>query len=211
MSDQEKIEKIKIQNKEKYEGLTNDEIIMVLIDVLRKNHIEVLFENLAVLSFLQFPERFQLLGYSSFLDAKRVHDCIFHLGKHGKELLVGNRARGFNFSEKGESALSKIIGGKEGKGYKAPITKETRILSWIKLTPAYKKFMDNNSEEITEYEVKNLLRATNVSTPSYLRNSLDSYGAYAEKLNDSSVIKFVLFIKKKYSSLFVVKKLRGKK
>ncbi len=191
------MEEIKIQNKEKYEGLTNDEVIMILIDVLRKNNIEVLFENLAVFSFMQFPERFQLLGHPSFLDAKRVHDCILHLGKHGKNLLIGDRTRGFNFSEKGESALDKIIGGKKGKGYSAPLTKETRILNWIKLNSAYKKFIENKGEEITEYEVKNLLRATNVSTPSYLRNSLDSYESYAEKLNDLSVIKLILFIKKK--------------
>jgi len=192
-----KIEEIKLQNKEKYKGLTNDEVIMILIDILRKNNIEVLFENLAVFSFMQFPERFQLLGYPSFLDAKRVHDCILHLGKHGKKLLIGDRMRGFNFSEKGEFALDKIIGGKKGKGYSAPLTKETKILNWIKLNSAYKKFTENKGEEITEYEVKNLLRATNVSTQSYLRNSLDSYVAYAEKLNDSGVIKFMLFIKKK--------------
>ena len=214
MTDKEKIKRIKIKNKNKYNNLTNDEVILTLIDLLKKNDIEPLVENIVVLAFLQFPERFQLLGYPSYPDSGRVQYSLLHLGKHGKGLLLGSRGGGFDFSEKGKNFLIGIFKDKKRqKGYDpiSPIkTKETRILNLIKLSPAFKKFKEGKNKEIIEYEVRNLLRATNTSTNEYLLNNLETYMTYADKLNEKIILEFLKIIKKNWSSLFIKPKIRSK-
>lgn len=217
MSKIDDIKKINIPNKNKFGDLTPDEIIMVIIEALNKNNIEVLYENVTVLSFLEFPEIFSLLGYPSFPDGKRVHDCLLHLGKHGKRLIVGDRKKGFDFSDKGKVILEEIYGKikfSDEENYvkpQPPKTKEIQMIQWIKSTPAYNKFLEKNNDGISEYEIRSLLRGTNLSTSEYLQKSLDVYISYAQTAKEEEVLIFLRLVEKKWKHLFQRIKLRGNK
>lgn len=212
-----KIKQIKIHDKNKFGDMTPDEIIMVVIESLKENDIEILYENVTTLAFLEFPEVFSLLGYSTLPDGKRVHDCLLHLGKHGKRLIVGDRKKGFEFSDKGKVTLEEIHNKIKSSTGKIPIkkqppkTKELQMIQWIKTTTAYNKFLEKRVDAITEYEIRRLLRGTNLSTPEYLRKSLDAYLAYAKVLEDTETMIFLKTIGKKWNHLFQKIKVRKSK
>ena len=75
---------------------------MIVIKTLKDNKIEVLYENVTALAFIEITYVFSLLGYPSFPDGKRVHVCLFHLGTHGKRLIMENRQKGSDFSGLGK-------------------------------------------------------------------------------------------------------------
>jgi len=73
------------------------------------------------------------------------------------------------------------------------------------------KFLEKNNDGISEYEIRSLLRGTNLSTSEYLQKSLDAYISYAQTAKEEEVLIFLRMVEKKWKHLFQRIKLRGNK
>jgi hypothetical protein len=195
-------------DKKTYENVDLDRLVLYAVEKLEESNIEPTFDKVVVTTFKLFPEKFSLIGFPKFPDAKRVHDCLWHCTYKTKRWLFGTAKSGYKITEKGKYFLEetkKILQGeiKISKKYELkPQRKEVFFINLIKKTNAFKKYLGGKTGEITETEIREILRADTNSPKEALRQNLEKYSDYAEKINSPLVKEFLNFIKERWGSLF---------
>ena len=194
--------------KEQYKQINNDRLVLYGVYLLEKKEIEPTFDNVVMAVFKLFPERFSLIGFPHYPDAKRVHDCLWHCTYKTKHWLDGNAKSGFRLSKKGqyilEETFSKMKGKiKVGKVFDTKVKrKEVFFIDWIKKTGAFKKYTNGKGDSISEVEVREFLRVSNEASKDIMRQNLEKYRGYVRKIGDPLVEEFLKFIEGKWGSLF---------
>lgn len=189
-----------------YLSIDKDRLSLFVVDFLQLKNIEPTFDKIVVTSFKLFPKKFSLLGFPEYPDALTVHYCVYMHNTKIKGWLSGNVQTGFNITEKGRYFLEetkKMLSGliKTTKQYGTiPRRKEVTFINLLKKTNAYKKYSQNQNEEITNSEVLEALKVTSSSPKEITEKHLKRYLEYAVRINDSSVIKFIEFVRKKLGS-----------
>ena len=77
-----------------------------------------------------------------------------------------------------------------------PRRKEITFINMLKKTEAYKKYLQNKKDKITKSEIFETLKATQNSRE-LAEMHLTRYIEYANRVNETSVIQFLEFAKKK--------------
>jgi hypothetical protein len=194
--------------KQQYKQINNDRLIVYAVYILEKNGIEATFDSVVVTAFKSFPDRFSLIGFPHYPDAKRVHDCLWHCTYKTKKWLTGNAKSGFRLSEKGRHILAETFDRMEGKIRIGRVfdakarRKEVFFVDWIKQTGAFQKYMSSEREKISEFEVREFLRVSNDSSKDIIRQNLEKYTEYARKIDDVLVKDFLKYVKRRWGMLF---------
>jgi len=192
---------------EKYIHIDNDRLVLYSVNLIEQEKIETTFDSVVVATFKLFPIRFALIGFPEYPDAKRVHDCLFHCTYKTKNWLFGNAKSGYYITEKGKSILNntnrKLSGEIVNVGYTGsePNRKEKFFLDLIKEDVSFKKYLKGNFEDISEQDIRRLLRSTSNTSYDILEENFKKYSEYAKNLNDKNVKNFLEIIEKKMKLL----------
>ena len=185
-----------------------DRLVLFAVSKLEDNDIEPTYDNIVVTTFKLFPKRFSLIGFPNFPDGKRIHDCLWHCTYKTKRWLFGNPKSGYKITRKGKYILEgtkKILRGeiKVTKEYELKAKrKEVFFINLIKKSNAYKKYLKHKTDEITEQEIKEMLRGGIATSKEILKRNLEKYIEYANVIDAVSVKAFLKLIKKEWRQLF---------
>jgi hypothetical protein len=207
------IEELKPFKLESYINIKKDKLIVFAVGLLTDNNIEPLFENIVVVAFKLFPEVFSLVGFSQYPDSKLVRDCLFHCTYVSKGWLLGSSKEGwggksgFYLTEKGKHILKETRESLIGKEIPLKIKKdkiETKvnlkqksIISDIKNSETYRFYITNQLNNISEYDLRRVLRGSRTTTLNKLFDNYERLKGYASSLDDQEFIQFLDFVKKK--------------
>lgn len=201
-TDEERINAIGEFSKD-YLSIDKDRLSLFVVNFLQTNGIEPTFDKIVIASFKLFPKKFSLLGFPEYPDALTVHYCLYMHNTKIKGWLSGNVQTGFNLTEKGKyffEETKKMLDGiiKPTKQYgTTPRRKELTFINLLKKTKAYKKYLQNKKEEITNDEILESLRVTSFNPKERIKKHLEKYIEYSNRINDSESTGFLNFIKKR--------------
>lgn len=203
------LKELKSFEKEKYDKIDLDRLVMYGVNLLEENGIDALFDDIVVLVFKLFPEKFALIRYPYYPDAKRVHDCLWHCTYKGKQWLKGNPKSGFKVTDKGKEFVSEAklaLEGKlqlEGKNLKEKADrKEVFFIELLEKSDAYKKFIGGNKEQISDYDIRSLLRVTRNAPKETAINNLKKYENFSKILHKTQFDAFFDFLIKKIKKIY---------
>jgi len=184
-----------------YLPIDKDRLILFSLDCLNSKGIETTFDKLTVAAFKLFPQKFSLIGFPEYPDAKTVNDCIYLHCVKTKGWVSGNAQTGYKITEKGTYYLDQAKKMLEGKIKVArqygtvPRRKEFTFINLLKKTEAYKKYSKGEKEKITISEILESLKVPTSGSKETIEKHLKKYLEYAKRINDSSAVGFLEFIK----------------
>jgi len=197
-------------NEERYAHIDNDRLVLYVVDYLEENNVEPTFEKIVVAAYKLFPKRFSLLGFPQYPDAKTIYYPVMHGSYKKKGWLSGNMQSAFHLTSVGRGVLGEVLSVLAGElsTSKAPPTlpsrKERYFLDLLQSSSAFQKYHVGRVDDITEMEIRIMLR-TRADTPSeVLKHNLNQYLGYAAVADRPKLVEFLEYVRKssKWSSLF---------
>lgn len=207
---------------EKYKDIDLDRLTAYAVKYLTDRGIECTFENLVVVLFKFFPEKFSLVGYPEYPDSARVHNSIdLHCRPKYKDFAVGSKRRGWKLTDKGLSAAEEaamILESSKpqklqlkGKAVTPGLKQRTKAVYFVKEiqnSEVFERYTAGNKDEISKYDVCDLLHGTLDTPPSILQKNLDRLIDYTDimiKTEPSElhrqIKEFLLYIKTRWRAL----------
>src|SRR3989338_6036701 len=191
----EKILKLESLDLNKYANVDLDHLVMYAIGQLEKIGAELSFENAIIASFKLFPEKFALLGYPCYPDAKRVHDCLFRCTFKTKQWLGGKTRQGFVITERSRIHIKEaedILRGQFQEEKKAPsqTRRKELLLKEVAISPTYKKYVEKQNDLISEGDLCYLLQCTLDSNRKMLQENFSLLRKHAVDLRREDLSEF---------------------
>ena len=202
--------KCKALGEEQYNHIDNDRLVLYVVNCLEKSNLEPTFEKIVVAAYKLFPKRFSLLGFPEYPDAKTVYYPIMHCSYIKKGWLSGNMQSAFHLTLKGKDVLKGVEAVFLGETSsnktfpELPRRKERHFIELLRSSLAFQKFITEKVDDISEMEIRIMLR-TRTDTPSeVLKQNLEKYLEYARVVNQPKLVEFLEFIRKspKWAHLF---------
>ena len=199
-----------------------DELVTVSLYFLRQTSKAPTFENLVAKAFEFFPQRFAMVGHPSWPDSALVNKSWLRC-RSDKKLIAGSVATGFELTPKGEMVARKILFklGQTSDSSLEPSqptpskrgdrrTPAGRVVSRVEGSSAFKKFkLNGNLNDITEYELCDLLYSTLESSPETLSKNFDILLQNLQEYSRNDLIEFMNQLRNRFLKRFVISKRRG--
>ncbi len=199
-----------------------DELVTVSLYFLRQTSKAPTFENLVAKAYELFPQRFAMVGYPSWPDSALVNKSWLRC-RSDKKLIAGNVAAGFELTPKGEMVARKTLlklgqtsDSSSELSQSAPPKKGDRrtpagrVVSRVEGSSAFRKFkLNGNLNDITEYELCDLLYSTLESSPETLNKNFDILLQNLHEYSRSDLIEFMNLLRNRFRQRFVISKHRG--
>ncbi|OGC91349.1 MAG: hypothetical protein A2W25_09225 [candidate division Zixibacteria bacterium RBG_16_53_22] len=203
MTDKEKIDRISPFGPGIYNNIDLDHLVIYAVGQLQKIKADLSFENAVAITFKLFPEKFSLLGFPSFPDAKRVHDCLFRCTYKTKQWLGGKTRQGFIITERSRIYIKEaddLLRGRLKKKSKAPSKTRRKevILSDVSTSAAFRKYQAGLRNDISDAEFCFLLQGTLDSSPETLGKNLISLKRFASELQERNVMNFLIWLEQNF-------------
>lgn len=205
MTDKEKIEKLKPLDVAKYQNVDLNHLVMYAVGQLETIGADLSFENVVVASFKLFPTKFSLLGFPSYPDAKRVHDCLFRCTFKTNQWLGGKTRQGFVLTDRSRTFIQEaedLLYGFKSKN--ARVTSKTRrkefLLQEVISSPAYLKYANGQGDSITDGDFCFLLQGTLDSSRETLSKNLAVLKSFAEELQQAEILKFLDWLEGRFKN-----------
>lgn len=206
MTDKEKIQQLKPFDYPSYEAIDLDRLVIYTTVNLHKIGVELSLENIIVGAFSLFPKKFSLAGYIEFPDATRVEKCLWRCKGKKRQWIGGKTPHGYQVTEKAkiiatqtEAQLSNTALQKRQKTASRTRRKES-ILKETTDSPAYKKYISNQGDSISESDLCYLLQGTLDSSRQVLKENLTSLKKFAKELEREKVVKFLCWLEIHFKS-----------
>jgi len=209
-NEREFLEKLEPLGEDKYNHINNDRLVVYVVNYLEENNVEPTFEKIVMAAFKLFPKRFSLLGFPEHPDAKTVYYPIMHCSYKKKGWLSGNMQSAFHLTSKGKDVLNEALAVLSGKmpisktQPTLPLRKVRYFLELLESSSAFQKYTTGSTDDISEMEIRIMLR-TRKDTPSeVLKQNLNKYVEYASIADRPKAVEFLEYIRKspKWSHLF---------
>ncbi len=199
-----------------------DDLVTVSLHFLLESGKPPTFENLVALAYSLFPQRFSMVGYAQWPDSAIINKCWLRC-RTDKKLISGNVASGFQLTPKGkfvtEKTLAKLLPSlefdKDGKGKLQRKggdrrTAAGRVVSRVEKSTAFNKYKsDGHVENVSEYELCDILYCTLESSAETLKKNYELVSQYLKEYSRDDLVKFIDMLKVKFSSKFLASKIRG--
>lgn len=187
-----------------------DELLVYSLWRLEQEGEETTFEKLVVRSFQLFPEHFGLQGFESqYPDASRINKTWLRC-RSDRNWIAGSTAHGFRLTPSGLGIAEKVdeeISSSSKKniqvsaGYKR--SKGGRIVLHIEKHLAFKKYINTKKvDDITDFEISDLLFCTLDSFPETRRKNLQEISEYVRELKRTDIELFLKKIREDRPALF---------
>jgi len=194
------IEECKPIEEDRYSHINKDRLVLYAVYLLEKNNIEPTFEKIVVTAFKLFPKRFSLLGFPMYPDARWIYYSLWHCVYAPKKWLTGTTTSGYRITAKGTQIAHATLEAFSGKVY-APKKvaqkqrrKEIYFLGLIEKSIAFKKFLSENLDQITEMEIRIMLRTRKDTPKSILTNNFKKYIEYAQLADEPKILEFLKYL-----------------
>lgn len=187
---------------DRYSHINKDRLVLYAVYVLEENKIEPTFEKIVATAFKLFPKRFSLLGFPMYPDARWIYYSLWHCVYAPKKWLLGSPTSGYRVAPKGKQIASETREALSGKLYapKKAASKQRRkeiyFLSLVEKSSAFKKFLSGKPDDITEMEIRIMLRTRKDTPKSILNANLAKYMKYAEVANEPKISEFLQYLTK---------------
>ncbi len=205
MKDKEKLEELKSFTESKYKNIDLDHLVMYSINELERIKGNLSYENIVVAAYKIFPKKFSLPGFPEYPDSNRVEQCLWRCAGKTRQWLGGKTRQGFSITSKSRIIFNEAVDLLEGrKPTKTRALSQTRrkeaILVETKNSYAYKKYIEGNSNLITEADFCFLLQGTLDSEKETLERNLGLLKMFADDLEGEEMLKFLDYIEKRFKS-----------
>ncbi len=192
----------------------------IALFILQEAGIEGSFDNVAVAMFRMFPEKFKLVSFPEHPDFIRIDNTLRLDCKHA-HLVIGNRVKGFALTGHGrvmaEEALNQLKS-REGilatQDQKSPLSdnrrnRETRLIGEVRKSAAFGKYVSERKDEISYYEICDVLHATLDADTAVMRKNLHLLKQYSRDLvglrefqeTAGPVVEFLNFLESKLGGI----------
>jgi len=186
-----------------YSSLDKDRLVLFAVNFLESRKIEPTFDKIIAATFRLFPKKFSLIGFPEYPDGRTIYYCAFNHCTLTKKWLFGNVQSGFKITERGRYFLDETKKMLEGKikpiriHQTIPRRKEITFLTMLKKADAFKKYIFGKKEEITNSEIYEALKTSSQSSKGLTKAHLERYFEYANRVNDSQVMEFLDFVRRR--------------
>lgn len=186
-----------------YTQIGYDDLVTYSLFSLIKKGKDPTFENLVVECFELFPKRFSLVGYSMYPDSALVNKSWLRC-RTDKNLIAGSTAKGFKLTSEGVEIAEKVSHLLKDSDSKPTInkmksderTRAGRFVGHVENSNAYRKYCNKDIDNITEFDVRDLLLGTMQTEPRILRENLDKLREYASIYERHDIIELLRCIEK---------------
>ena len=224
MKDKQKL--LEILNKHKpfnediQKKVGRDRAVVYAIYLIESNNLEPTFQRICIVSFKLFPESFSFPEFPEFPDSRTVRYCITHCTDKSKGWVIGSSKTTFNLTEEGREVSQIFLNliekdmdvktlpynmqlrGKTKKELATkPRDKEINILTEIKESEGYSKFVNDNEESIKSIDVRKSLGGDRYSPLTYLNDRLTQSIKYCKIYKEKDVEPYLKWIKNNWSKL----------
>ena len=199
------IRKLKPFDPTRYDSIDLDSLVIVTIIELDKLRIELSIENIIVGAFKLFPKKFSLLGYPEFPEATRVEKSLWRSKGNKKQWRGGKTPNGYLITVRTRIIAEQTYNQLHKPNLKKPhITSRMRrkdiIMKMITNSPAYKKYIDEKKESITQADFCYLLQGTLDSSKDTLKQNLLSLNIFTEELKQQDLLQFLNWIEQQFKN-----------
>jgi len=193
-----------------YRDISLDELVTYCVFLLQEEKKEATFENIVAQCFELFPEKFSLIGYPHWPDSARVNKSWLRC-RTDFRYIKGSVKSGFTLTSKGLEVVERVQ-----RRLKRPVSekfivskkkahersKEEKFINELENSEVFKRYViDHEQIEISHFEFCDMLYCTLESSAKTLKENLDKLKGYAQRLNRSKTLNFLLFAEKKFSHL----------
>jgi len=208
--DKDFLQKSEPLNESEYDHVDNDRLIIYVVNYLEENGVEPTFEKIVVAAYKLFPKRFSLLGFPEHPDAKTVYYPLMHASYKKKGWLSGNMQSAFHLTSIGRDVLSKVLATLSRKLSVSravptlPLRKERYFLDLLESSSAFHKYKTRGADEISEMEIRIMLRGRGDTPSEILKQNLNKYSEYARVTDQLQLTEFLEYVRKdpKWAHLF---------
>jgi len=205
MKDKDKLKELKPFAESKYKNIDLDHLMMYVMKELERIKTNLSYENAVVAAFKIFPKKFSLLGFEEYPDSNRVDQCLWRCSGKTRQWLGGKARQGFKINPRSRVIFKESADLLEGrKPTKTRAISQTRrkesILAETLDSSAYKKYVENNGNLITESEFCFLLQGTLDSEKDTLKRNLNLLKMFADELDRKEITAFLEWIENRFKS-----------
>jgi len=194
----------------KYAQIDKDRLVLYAVHVLEENRIEPTFEKVVAAAFKLFPKTFSLLGFPEYPDSRWIYYSLWHCVYQSKGWLSGSPTSGYHVTLKGKKIVSEALKALSGKIF-APKKvaskqerKEIHFLNLLEKSNAFQKYASGEAKDITEMEIRIMLRTRKDTPRDIVALNLKKYVEYAKIADRPKIVEFLEYIRnsRKWADLF---------
>ena len=159
--------------------------------------------NIAIGAWSMFPKKYSIFGWPKLPCSKRANTGILHIRYKTKRWITGTQNE-YIITEKGRVVIEDTkdlieTGQIKKQNYRSKTRKQEKLIVQAKKTSAYLKY--TKKEEITQFDVYDLLQCTLDSSISVLRENYDSLMVLVSEAEEKDMLEFLNLIKKNFKEL----------
>jgi hypothetical protein len=192
-----------------YENIDLNRLALYAIWFLEENSVPNTFENIAVASYLMFPEKFSLVGYEEYPDTARINRTLLQLRPKYRNWATGNVQRGYTLTSMGKTVVKQTKELLRNPGLQSrrsePNKPRTRSLELemerIIHSSVFQKFLEDERDEISRIEVWELLKAAPHTPPKVMREyirRLQNDARESSHPESEKIVDFLNWIQRRY-------------
>jgi hypothetical protein len=203
-------------NPDKYQAISNDELLAYSLNLLKQNAVPATFETLVVTTFKLFPESFSLIGFTEFPDAARINRSLLHSRPKYRNLMDGNAKNGFSLTTKGREAAEKTEKRLTGDSQSVEVPKKakprriddqtftgSKVVEKIENSILFQHWSAGDMAKVGPYDIWSFLEALPYTEKSALKLIINSYREAAVMTGRKDILSFLDWVtKERYSHIF---------
>jgi len=186
-----------------YSGFSLDHLLIVVLGEMEALGIRLSEPNIAIAAWSMFPDKYSIFGWPDLPCSKRANTGILHIRYKTKRWITGTQNE-YVITEKGRAVIEETkdlieTGRIKKQNYRSKTRKQEKLIVQAKKTSAYIKY--TKKEEITQFDLYNLLQCTLDSSISVLRENYDYLMVLANESEDKEMLEFLNLIQKNFEEL----------
>ena len=189
-----------------YCNLDIDRLVVYVLFYLEGNSIQLTLENIIVGAFRLFPCKFSLFGFPEYPDSARVEKSLWRSRGKERQWIGGKTRQGYSLNRRSYMIAEHVMKDLEIKsGIKRSSRGNKRLRRWEKIimeiekSSAYKKYIDDRTDSITESEFCYVLQGTLDSPKEILNENLLTLKTMAKDLDNQEIERFLYILESKFS------------
>jgi len=185
----------------KYAQIDKDRLVLYAVHMLEEGRIEPTFEKIVAAAYKLFPKRFSLLGFPMYPDSRWIYYSLWHCVYPSKGWLSGSPTSGYHVTPKGKTIVSQTLNAFSGKIYESKNVaskqerKEMHFLNLLEKSSAFQKYVTGRANEITEMEIRIMLRTRKDTPHDIVALNFKRYMEYATVTERQKIVEFLKYIK----------------
>jgi hypothetical protein len=185
-------------------------LVTYCVFLAQEKNKEVTFENIVANCYEYFPDKFSLVGYPQWPDSARVNKSWLRCRTDFK-YIKGSVKGGFALTVNGIDVVERVQKKLRSSTFEKEIvqkkravarSREEQFVNEIEKSNLFQNYLTaGENVEISHFDFCDLLYGTLETSAEVLSDNLNTLKEYAERLDKNSILSFLTFVEKKFSSI----------